>query len=190
MSSKGIETQTRIVKSAREIFLNKGFSGTSMSQIAAKAEVTKALLFHYFKTKEDLWQTVKDNILGPILIEVANDVPHDTLEEFLKAVIDLRFNLYSSNPDLVLIMKWQRLESQNIEIQGTKSLPANMWLEILTDLKNRQQINPNLNIDLLQSMIFSLSSLPFLENWTWLKLEEKVKDYKKMIIKALLNLCE
>lgn len=121
---------------------------------------------------------------------MVNDVPHDTLEEFLKAVIDLRFNLYSSNPDLVLIMKWQRLESQNIEIQGTKSLPANMWFEILTDLKNRQQINPNLNIDLLQSMIFSLSSLPFLENWTWLKLEEKVKDYKKMIIKALLNLCE
>lgn len=187
MSTKSTETQARIIKAAREIFLNKGFSGTSMSQIATKAEVTKPLLFHYFKTKEDLWQNVKDNILGHITLDEFT-IPTDSLENFLKAVINLRFNLYRKNPDLVLIMKWQRLESQNIEIKGTTILPVNLWTEILTNFQKHKIIGSSVNIDLFQSMIFSLTSLPFLENWEWVKSEEKVNAYKEMIFITLLNL--
>jgi AcrR family transcriptional regulator len=44
----------RLLSHARRLIANQGFKETSMSQIAKACKVTKAGLYHYFKSKEDI----------------------------------------------------------------------------------------------------------------------------------------
>ena len=184
MSTKSLETQKKILNAARQIFLKKGFSGTSMSQIAKDANVAKALLFHYFKTKEELWKNVKDEVVGQNIIESMSQLPTDSFEHFIEYIISVRFELYSSNSDLVLMMNWQRLEAQE-EISGTISLPANLWKKELEQFQAKGEISQVIDTTLLQGLIFSLSSLPFLENWEWTKNKEKLEEYKDLLKKTI-----
>lgn len=185
MTTKSLETQKKILSAARQIFLKKGFSGTSMSQIAKEANVAKALLFHYFKTKEDLWKNVKDEVIGQNIIESLNCVPTDSFEDFIEFIINARFTLYGENQDLVHMMNWQRLEVHE-EIAGTTSLPADVWKKELEQFQSRGEINQEMDTTLLQNLIFSLSSLPFLEKWEWTENKEKLEEYK-FLLKRTIN---
>jgi len=44
--------------SAREFFFGKGFSATTMNEIAKKAELSKGALYLYFASKEELYVSV------------------------------------------------------------------------------------------------------------------------------------
>jgi len=50
--------QEAIMASARELFFTKGFTPTTMDEIASKAELSKGALYLYFSSKEDLYVTV------------------------------------------------------------------------------------------------------------------------------------
>lgn len=48
------EQRLRLLSHARRLIANQGFKETSMSQIAKACKVTKAALYHYFQSKEDI----------------------------------------------------------------------------------------------------------------------------------------
>ena len=48
------EKEQKILDAALKLFVERGFHGTSTSEIAKTAEVATGTLFHYFKTKEEL----------------------------------------------------------------------------------------------------------------------------------------
>jgi AcrR family transcriptional regulator len=47
-----------IISAAEKIFFSKGFTGTTMDDIASELEFTKPALYRYFKSKEDLYYAV------------------------------------------------------------------------------------------------------------------------------------
>jgi AcrR family transcriptional regulator len=56
---KGEERKVSIVESARPLFAAKGFSGTSVRQIARAANVSEALLYKHFPSKHALYKEVQ-----------------------------------------------------------------------------------------------------------------------------------
>jgi len=48
------DQRMRLLSHARRLIANQGFKETSMSQIAKACKVTKAGLYHYFKSKEEI----------------------------------------------------------------------------------------------------------------------------------------
>ncbi len=48
-------TVTKIVESSIELFNKHGYAGTSISDISKKAEMSKGILYHYFKNKDELY---------------------------------------------------------------------------------------------------------------------------------------
>lgn len=50
-----IEKQRRIVNAAYNVFSQSGYKKAPMSEIAAESGVSKALLFHYFANKKELY---------------------------------------------------------------------------------------------------------------------------------------
>jgi|MTBAKSStandDraft_2_1061841.scaffolds.fasta_scaffold08378_4 AcrR family transcriptional regulator len=52
------DTRKEILQSALELFSTKGFDGTALSEIAGRAGVTKSLVYHYFKKKDELLQEI------------------------------------------------------------------------------------------------------------------------------------
>jgi AcrR family transcriptional regulator len=54
------EVKRKIVKAAFSIFLEKGYHGTTMGEIAESLSVTKPALYQYFPGKEDLFAAVAE----------------------------------------------------------------------------------------------------------------------------------
>lgn len=48
----------RIERAARRLFANRGFAGTSMADIAAAAGVSKATVFHHYRNKRQLYESL------------------------------------------------------------------------------------------------------------------------------------
>jgi TetR/AcrR family transcriptional regulator len=52
------DTENKIIKAARKIFIKNGMSGTRMQHIADEAKINKSLLHYYFRSKEKLFDAV------------------------------------------------------------------------------------------------------------------------------------
>ncbi|MEO1434911.1 MAG: helix-turn-helix domain-containing protein, partial [Bacteroidota bacterium] len=61
------ETENRILEIARSEFVKNGFSGTRMQAIADKAEINKAMLHYYFRSKEKLYREIFQDILNTMV---------------------------------------------------------------------------------------------------------------------------
>jgi AcrR family transcriptional regulator len=76
-----------IVQAASEVFRELGFEGASMAEIAARVGGSKATLYGYFKSKEELFVAVilgtAETRFAPIFAELANE-SEDDLEHALQ----------------------------------------------------------------------------------------------------------
>lgn len=134
---KSKNTEERILESAREIFIHKGFEGARMQEIADHAGINKALLHYYFRGKEKLFSSVFNNIIqqiGPTISVFFNeDIPLEVkVWKFVDNYLELikRFpqmplfimNEISTNPERILkqlnfesYLDFQKLGKQILE---------------------------------------------------------------------------
>jgi AcrR family transcriptional regulator len=71
--SRAQDSRDEILRAATELFANRGFHETSMSEVARAARVSKALIFWHFKTKEELFLAVLGRLLEPYVIDFAEE---------------------------------------------------------------------------------------------------------------------
>lgn len=62
--AQGLLTRRRIRQAAEELFLTKGYVGTSMTDIAAAAGVSRPTVFNVFGTKVDVLKEIADVLLA------------------------------------------------------------------------------------------------------------------------------
>lgn len=86
------ENVKRILKAAERVFAKSGHAGATMGEIAEQADLPKANLHYYFRTKEDLYRAVLDNILHrwltPLSDLSASDDPATVLTAYVAAKLD------------------------------------------------------------------------------------------------------
>lgn len=63
LSEQARESREKILSAAKELFSTKGFDGTSVREISEKSNVKKALIFYYFKNKEEILQSLLDTFI-------------------------------------------------------------------------------------------------------------------------------
>lgn len=100
MSTKP-ETIKRVLASARKTFAASGLKQATMTAIAEDAGVTKQLLYHYYKSKSDLFAAVLNQQAESILAalnnhEFQNGAPEIALRKFL----EFAFEQYRQDPNL------------------------------------------------------------------------------------------
>ena len=74
MSKPPISTRDRLIASARYLFWERGFAGTSMSELLTHAEVNSGSFYHFFDSKEALLREVLEGylrLLRPMVIDPA-----------------------------------------------------------------------------------------------------------------------
>lgn len=81
-------TRQRIQDVALDLFAERGYEKTSLREIAEHLDVTKAALYYHFKTKEDILDSIFEDLTRPIdeLIEWAGEQPPtlETKKEILR----------------------------------------------------------------------------------------------------------
>lgn|SRR5664279_999536 len=89
-------TRQRIINAAREVFLARGVSKSSMEHIAAQAGVTRGAVYWHFSNKTDLFHAMREQVFLPLidrmddtfLIEGSED-PLTRIENFLRGTIQV-----------------------------------------------------------------------------------------------------
>jgi len=100
-------TKDKILVAAEKLFSRKGFSGTSMSEIAAKGKVTQSLIHHYFGSKEGLFlevmrrHLVRMGRMGRKRMEQAIQG-----DDYLAAGLTAYFRMLADTPLLVHMGAW------------------------------------------------------------------------------------
>ena len=71
---KHASTRDRLIDSARFLFWERGYAGTSMSELLAHAEVNSGSFYHFFDSKEALLRAVLEGyleLLRPMIVDPA-----------------------------------------------------------------------------------------------------------------------
>lgn len=63
-AARGAEVRDRVLQAAVECFGAFGFVGTSTRAVADRAEVSHPLLLYHFESKEQLWKSAMEALLG------------------------------------------------------------------------------------------------------------------------------
>ncbi|MDT9692139.1 TetR/AcrR family transcriptional regulator [Streptomyces sp. P9(2023)] len=88
----GAERREQLLDIGRTLFAEKGFEGTSVEEIAAKAGVSKPVVYEHFGGKEGLYAVVVDREMRQLL-EMVNGAltaghPRELLEQAAFALLD------------------------------------------------------------------------------------------------------
>lgn len=100
-----ISTEQKILIAAKTVFIKKGFDGARMEDIAKEADINKALVHYYFRSKEKLFEHIFDTFAAQILPNVALVMEsegniYDKIEVFIHNYIDF----FMKNPDLPIFV--------------------------------------------------------------------------------------
>src|SRR3712207_1231111 len=89
----GKERREQLLDVGRKLFAEKGFEGTSVEEIAARAQVSKPVVYEHFGGKEGLYAVVVDREIRTLLDAVnraltTDDRPRVLLENAALALLD------------------------------------------------------------------------------------------------------
>jgi AcrR family transcriptional regulator len=114
-----VSGREKIIQVAEDLFVEKGFRGTSMSEIAEKAGIAKSLIYHHFESKQALWQEIvrgyhdRTGVLEKLYDTISASDP-ETLAQLVTGR-DGFFEFFRKHPRLVRLFSWLDLE-QDFEI--------------------------------------------------------------------------
>ena len=87
------KTAARIADAALTCFAYEDYSATSLSKIAAAADTSKQVVLHHFRSKEQLYSQVLNNVCAELMggleeARVASNSSSEQLERFLLTLLD------------------------------------------------------------------------------------------------------
>lgn len=97
-----LSTQEKIVYSATQLFLEKGYDRTSVRDIASKAKINVALMNYYFRSKEILFETIIDLLIGKSSVSLKEILNSDLeLNTKIKNYVSRYIDILIENPLLI-----------------------------------------------------------------------------------------
>lgn len=109
MVSKQIDqssSRDSILEAATEAFMEHGFSGSRVDQIATRAGVNKAMIYYHFGSKQGLYKAALFQLFGNVLAEIdrlreSNLEPSEKLQAFYTRVVR-HFTDHQALPQIML----------------------------------------------------------------------------------------
>jgi TetR/AcrR family transcriptional regulator len=125
------ETEQKIISSAEKLFFQKGKAGTSMQDIADDAGINRTLLNYYFRSKDQLFETVFKNAMSSFVPALAAMLQSEmNFEEYVSAMIETIIDAMLENPQIPIFV-----------LQELSSNPDRMP-ELMKELMKEMGIDP------------------------------------------------
>ncbi len=120
----GPERRDSILKAAQHLFAEKGYHGVSIDEIARKVDVSPAILYRHFKSKQVLYDAVLQAMSAQRESYVQTVINSGTsFEDVLTGMTQVYIKSISENPDLLRI-EFQSLLDKN---PATSDFFNNRW---------------------------------------------------------------
>jgi TetR/AcrR family transcriptional regulator len=184
------QSKDRILHAAEKIFARKGYDGARVDEIAAMAEVNKALIYYYFESKEEILHALIHHVVDDLLSNL--DSPDVLIEKSLKSSGAMKdfFNLFlkfiEEHKDLFTIIMMELLkESEHKSLilgQLIKEIQIiiGVFRKFGINESEAQLVITEFFTGLIPVIMFVLLKEP------WKKLSEtKEEEFRAMFLKAL-----
>lgn len=192
------DTRQKILNTAKELFIEKGFSATTMRDISSRANINKGLLHYYFQSKQMLFVNVMQMTtfeLFPKIDSILNlKVP---FEQKLELIVDVYIEFLLSNPRLPAFII-NELNS-NTDLFVDIIMQAEIYTRILNiasmilneeDLKKSGMEPFQFIVNFLSLMLYPFLMKPLVQKVTGMDDENfshNIRLRKKIILDTLFN---
>ncbi|MEO1011552.1 MAG: TetR/AcrR family transcriptional regulator [Bacteroidota bacterium] len=194
------ETEKKILQAAKAVFIQKGFAGARMQEIADRAQINKAMLHYYFKSKRKLFEgIVADNVqlMAPKLSAVLKS--EATVYEKLCNFVDTYVDAIVQNPDIPMFLLHELAQGNKDSIDKMKQImdEGNSISNFIAQIEDEQKkgiLRPlppqHIMLTTMSLIAFPFVARPVFERMLeipsemYLDLMLKRKPYVKEIIKS------
>ncbi len=109
--TRGETTRAQIIQAAHALFLEKGYSATSMRQIASRAGIALGGIYNHFDGKEDIFAAIFAE-RHPYLqiVPLLEEAQGDSLEDLLRDLIRRMVAVLAERPDFLNLMFIEMIE--------------------------------------------------------------------------------
>lgn len=189
------ETRKGILHAAKTLFVKKGFAGTSINEIATLANINQSLIYHHFKSKQNLWTAVKKHALNAFMDEESFEIEKilnvDDPVLVIEKLVHFRFDLYDRYPDMQRIIDWQFLEPNPYELRGINTETIDLLIALMENFQNQNKITPYYSADMILCLIFH-TPIGFFKSYKNMNegfegdaLTKRKQDYIQLCVDAL-----
>jgi len=98
--AEALSTRERLIDSARYLFWERGFAGTSMADLLEHSKVNSGSFYHFFESKEALLREVLNgylNLLRPMVIDPAFALADEPVERIFAILAGYRERILATN---------------------------------------------------------------------------------------------
>ncbi len=190
-------SRDRILETAERLFIEQGVENTTVREIAREAGTNLALLNYYFKSKENLFDEIFNNLLEkytpslPIILNA--ELPlNKKIEDYVSKYVDLLIN----NPKLVTlilsVLRHSPEKMANLEPTNNLYVSESFEEQLLQEAENGTIVPTHpehffINMISMIAFPFTIKHLIMLKN----ELDEKgftdfMQDHKKSVSNTLI----
>jgi AcrR family transcriptional regulator len=118
LPTRGEQTRAAIIQAAHALFIQQGYHGTSMRQIAGQAGIALGGLYNHFASKEAVFQSVflayhPYHQVLPALLQADGD----SIEALVHNAIGCMIQALQDHPDFLNLMFIEIVEFKNVHTQ-------------------------------------------------------------------------
>ena len=164
------DTENRILKAAKKVFIKNGLSGTRMQHIANEAKINKALLHYYFRSKEKLFDAVFKYAFFKFVPKIEEILNSDnSIFEKIELIAEQYISALMRNQfiPLFVLHEINRNPKRLYELmQQVGITPVKLVEQIQQEIKKGNIINirpEQLIINLLSLCVFPIAGRPLLQ---------------------------
>jgi TetR/AcrR family transcriptional regulator len=149
-------TKAKILDAAAREFVQHGFDGASLSDVARQARASKQLILHHFASKEELFHAVLEE-----KFRAALDVADPQLDD-PTALIAERFRRRASHIDYIRFLTWEAASARTDEIpaHAVRQRRVSEFGAAIRQMRASGQVAAELDPALLQLAVLSLATYP------------------------------
>jgi len=191
--------KNKILEVALNKFLNKGYEGTSLSEIANEVGITKAALYYHFKNKDDMYLGVLDKYFESISeFNKDHHIEGESFKQFIyrtcKILENLTISLNEMNKDIgigdyILIMDGiKRFESIREMLKRDYAKSVEIMEAKIAKAKEDNEISKNVNVaDAACQLIYMLEGAKLMSS---MKVGILEKEFAEDLFRQIWNIFE
>ncbi len=117
------DLERQIIETAQQLFIEKGFAGTSMSDIAATVGINRPTLHYYFRTKDKMFKAVFGSIVISLMPKIHDIIKLDIpFVDRMGMVLDEYIELFTKEPYLPKFICGEIQRDVNHLLEAAKEL--------------------------------------------------------------------
>ena len=151
------EKQDRMINAALKIFAKNGYKHASTDEIVAEASISKGLLFHYFGSKQGLYDFLYDYSVRFLMLETKSLVPETETDYFriMKLLEQAKMQVGKNYPYLKMFLETAVGEddAEAVAVMEEKRLALQNMYDGFLERIDQKKFRPDIDIRKLHNMM-------------------------------------